>query len=325
MLQKLPVPPSGQKTYWEDGFGVRVSQGGTKSFVVMYGKDRRLKTIGRYPDMTLKAARREAQAFLAAPTATETPIGLSEARTAFLKDCEARLRERSVENYRQYLKPLTKAHLEDVERGDLPQTPNHIMAGKVFFNWCIREGYIERNPFAHIRLKYQERDRVLTPDEINALWAYDFRPFSDHIKLMLLTGLRRNECNHLTVDDDTITLPADHSKNRHVHVLPLTPLVKTLFPLETFSGWSKGKARVDEKVPLPHWTLHSLRRTFATIHAQLGTRIEVVSALLNHRSGVMNPVTRIYIRHNFLAEAREAQLRYELHISQLTGTTAQAQ
>jgi hypothetical protein len=28
------------------GFGIRVSQGGTKSFVVMSGKDHKLKTLG---------------------------------------------------------------------------------------------------------------------------------------------------------------------------------------------------------------------------------------------------------------------------------------
>jgi hypothetical protein len=40
----------GQKTFFDDtlkGFGVRVSQGGTKSYVLMYGKERKLTTIGR--------------------------------------------------------------------------------------------------------------------------------------------------------------------------------------------------------------------------------------------------------------------------------------
>ena len=66
-IQKLPAPDAGQKTYFDDalgGFGVRVSQGGTKSFIVMYGKQRRLHTIGRYPSKTLKEARTEAKTFL---------------------------------------------------------------------------------------------------------------------------------------------------------------------------------------------------------------------------------------------------------------------
>lgn len=318
-IRQLPVPETGYAKYWDralPGFGVRVSQGGSKSFVVMYGKERRLKTIGKYPAMSLKTARKEAQTFLAAPTPSQAPISTQEARTAFLADCDARLRPRSVDNYRLYLRDLT-GNLEDVTRADLPQTPNHLMAGKVFFNWCIKEGYAEKNPFAHTQMKYRERDRVLTPDEIKVLWQYDYPPFSDHIKVMLLTGLRRNECNYIEVGTDTVSIPAAHTKNGRQHVLPLTPMLKALLPLPTFGGWSKGKARLDKHVPLPHWTLHSLRRTYATIHAQLGTPIDVVSQLLNHRSGVVNPVTRIYVRHNFLQEAREAALKYEAHLREL--------
>ena len=69
-IQKL-TPPEGaakgatkQKTYFDDalkGFGLRVSVGGAKSFVVMYGKRRKLKTIGRYPELSLAAARVEAR------------------------------------------------------------------------------------------------------------------------------------------------------------------------------------------------------------------------------------------------------------------------
>lgn len=64
MIRKIGSPKSGQKTYFDDnlkGFGVRVSQGGTKSYVVMYGKRRQLKTLGRYPTMTLKDARAAAK------------------------------------------------------------------------------------------------------------------------------------------------------------------------------------------------------------------------------------------------------------------------
>ena len=68
-VRNLAIPLKGQKTYFDDalsGFGVRVSQTGRKSFVVMYGKARQLKTLGKYPDKTLKSAREEAKTFLAA-------------------------------------------------------------------------------------------------------------------------------------------------------------------------------------------------------------------------------------------------------------------
>ena len=51
-IKGLKAPPTGQRTYPDDslaGFGVRVSQGGTRSFVLVHGKSRERTTIGRYP------------------------------------------------------------------------------------------------------------------------------------------------------------------------------------------------------------------------------------------------------------------------------------
>ena len=44
-LQKLPIPEKGQKLHSDNslpGFAVRVSQGGTKTFMAIVGKERRL-------------------------------------------------------------------------------------------------------------------------------------------------------------------------------------------------------------------------------------------------------------------------------------------
>jgi hypothetical protein len=51
-VKTLPAPPQGQKTYRDDtltGFGVRVSQGGSKTFVLVHGADRRFTTVGGLP------------------------------------------------------------------------------------------------------------------------------------------------------------------------------------------------------------------------------------------------------------------------------------
>ena len=50
-IKSLKPPLEGQITYWDEtlpSFGVRVSQGGTKSFVLVYGEARTRKTLGRY-------------------------------------------------------------------------------------------------------------------------------------------------------------------------------------------------------------------------------------------------------------------------------------
>lgn len=62
LAERLPVPPQGQIDYWDSavpGFGLRVSQGGGKSWVAMVrdgGRKRRI-TFGPYPELSLEAAR----------------------------------------------------------------------------------------------------------------------------------------------------------------------------------------------------------------------------------------------------------------------------
>jgi Arm domain-containing DNA-binding protein len=66
-LDRLRPPPQGQVTYWDThltGFNVRVSQGGAKTFNVVFGKDRKRVTIGRYPIIQLGAARKRAREIL---------------------------------------------------------------------------------------------------------------------------------------------------------------------------------------------------------------------------------------------------------------------
>ena len=51
-IRAFPSPEKGQRTHWDSvvpGFGVRVSQGGTKTFVLMHGRDRQL-TVHYDPD-----------------------------------------------------------------------------------------------------------------------------------------------------------------------------------------------------------------------------------------------------------------------------------
>ena len=69
-LQKLPIPEKEQKLHSDDslsGFAVRVSQGGTKTFLAIVGKERRFVTIGRYGIVTLSQARERAKNILAEP------------------------------------------------------------------------------------------------------------------------------------------------------------------------------------------------------------------------------------------------------------------
>ncbi|HET7335260.1 MAG TPA: Arm DNA-binding domain-containing protein, partial [Rhizomicrobium sp.] len=83
-IKSLQAPPKGEKIYADAvlaGFGVRVSAGGTKSFVLTHGKLRRRQTIGRVGILTLHQARDAAKKILAAYT-----LGKTEAPSIAWKD-----------------------------------------------------------------------------------------------------------------------------------------------------------------------------------------------------------------------------------------------
>ena len=197
------------------------------------------------------------------------------------------------------------------------------MAWKIFANWCIKNELLDKNPFLHIPISYGKRSRVLSDDEVAAIMCYEDGRYSDLLKLCILTGQRRNEVATIRqawIKDDTLTIPAKVAKNGKEHTIAFNLLTARHLPTEDrppFQGFSKSKARFDTAHPFPHWTIHDLRRTFATIHARLGTPIHVVEAMLNHTSGTISGVAAIYIRHSFLEEMRKAALTYELYIAKL--------
>src|SRR5271154_4506258 len=88
-IRALPTPAKGAMIVSDDlipGFGVRVSEGGTKSFVLTHGVRRRRETIGRLGVITLQEARAEAKRRLAQYTLGKNnplSIGWDAARDEF--------------------------------------------------------------------------------------------------------------------------------------------------------------------------------------------------------------------------------------------------
>jgi len=165
-------------------------------------------------------------------------------------------------------------------------------------------------------------------------------PFGPIVSLMILTGMRRNEVASLEWEwidqnDRLITLPFTLTKNKRTHTQPYDKLVteileriphasKYIFPSGSekgtvFNGWGKSKARIDAELKnVSPYTLHDLRRTFATAHAKIGTPIHVTEKLLNHVSGTISGVAAVYNRHSYLDEMREAIKRYDAYLIGLT-------
>ena len=94
LIKKLKLPEAGQKTYFDGtqkGFGLRVSKGGAKTFVLVHGKGRKIHTLGRYPDLSLMDARKKAKEVLGQVVSEkqgQVPmLSFPEVRERFLAGC----------------------------------------------------------------------------------------------------------------------------------------------------------------------------------------------------------------------------------------------
>lgn len=318
-IRQLTHPATGQVKVRDDtlpGFGLIVGKR-TKTFFVMYGTDRRTKTLGRYPDISLKDARKEARLLLATKPIKTSSMSVSAALTAYLSECERKNRTITVKEYRRMLSHLPDKPLSEITAKDMPDPTDHrIMAARVFFNWCIKNELTDRNPFAHVAVKHGERERVLTDDEISALWQYQSEPYSTIVRLLILTGQRRNQIWKIQPDwigEDTITFPSSIMKSGRVHTIPLTDWQKQYIQKFRFNGWSKAKARMDKHTGVTNYVLHDFRRYFSTTMAKLGVPLHVTEHILDHRS-TLTGVAAVYNKWSFLPQMREALDLYESHI-----------
>jgi integrase len=212
------------------------------------------------------------------------------------------------------------------------------------YKWLDAEGLVAEgtNPAAGTATADEgpSRDRVLSNAELAEVWAaLGEDHVSDIIRLLILTGQRRDEITKLRwseIDFDRalLTLPPARTKNKRTHELPLAP--QALAILQGWAtnaagatskvngkgndgmvfervGWDLRKKKLDRVIlanrggkPIPHWTLHDLRRTCATGLAELGVLPHVIECVLNHLSGFRSGVAAIYNRNRYLPEMREA-------------------
>jgi integrase len=133
--------------------------------------------------------------------------------------------------------------LEEIDRrtiavllGQIEQTKGPVARNRVrsalsgFFAWAITEGLLEANPVQGTAKANEGsgRERVLTQDELRKLWhSLGDDAFSNIVRLLLLTGQRRNEIGHLQWAEidlarKMIILPASRVKNGRQHEVPLS-------------------------------------------------------------------------------------------------------
>src|SRR5262249_42510354 len=136
-----------------------------------------------------------------------------------------------------YFPTLHKLRLDKIDRTDIAPHLDKInsesgpaTAGRArahlssLFTWCLQRGYCRENPVISTQtFEGASRDRVLSADELRAVWnATGEDDFGRIVRLLILTGCRRQEIGSLRWSEidlakGTITIPAERCKNGREH------------------------------------------------------------------------------------------------------------
>jgi integrase len=268
--------------------------------------------------------------------------------------------ERHINLYAKPLHNLTVAKLDrravsellaSIATANGAVTANRVRASiSAMLNWAMKAGMAEANPAAFTNKEPEgSRSRVLHTDELRQIWTT--LPPGDYgtiLKLLILTGQRRTEISDLRWSEinakrGTITLPPERVKNGRQHIIAMSKPVRSLIAATLqqdgrdflfgygstgFAGWSKSKERLDaainakRKKPMEPWTVHDLRRTAATMMAEIGIQPHIVEATLNHASGHKGGIAGVYNHARYESEVRQALTHWGEHVLEIVGEGA---
>jgi integrase len=341
------------------GLAVRVAPSGVKTWDLAYrirgtGKMRRL-SLGRTTDVSLEQARERANELTSAARGGRDLIGEEgEARDAaasritvgslinlyLRRRVAGRLRTaKSIESrLKRTLSPILQRYAADicrrdiraildsiVDRGQGREAEKRRQVCTAMFRWALSQDIVAADPTAGLEAydRGTPRDRVLTVEEIEALWRWletDALSLeaADILKLELLTGARCGEISGLRAEEIdrnkwVWTLPAGRSKNGRQRVTPIVGLAREMLD-QRLAVVEKGPLFLLDKgvvvtsahighylltrrttLPIAVFTSHDLRRTFATMLAEMGIALDLVAAIVGHEAGARE--TRVLMRH----------------------------
>jgi integrase len=355
------------------GFGVRLRRSKariTRRWVCQYRptprRTRRMTLKGPPAVVRCAAARDWAKKQLAkvhldddpqaARIAARRAVTFGERADQFLDQIVATLRPATRDAYRRHLlvhaHPLRPRATEAITRSEISALLSSIARDRglvaanrtratlsALFAWCVTDHELAANPVIGTRVHNEtSRDRVLRDAELKTIWDATGAGHDYHriIRLLMLTACRRDEIGGMHWSEITgavFTLPANRSKNKHAHEVPLDPLAVAQLPQRQgkrdvvfgrgdhgFSGWSRCKARLDTEVGLASWTLHDLRRSCATWMAENGIEPSHIDAVLNHVDNVATKgIRRVYNRANYTTPKKLALTKWAAHIAAITG------
>ncbi|MGH8337374.1 MAG: tyrosine-type recombinase/integrase, partial [Gammaproteobacteria bacterium] len=297
------------------GFGIRVSPNGTKTFVLMYylhGRKRR-ESLGRFPHLSLADARAKAMGILGqvrngidphAAEPSKTTVRFAAVVDEFVeKHCHVHNRKSTAYEtarilHARFCSLWGSRDIRTIGRADIaaaldaaiksktPSAANHALAAvRKLFSWCVERGIVETNPCIGVSrpAPVKHRERALSDEELAAVWhAADAAgyPLGQIVKLLILTGQRRGEVagmrwNEIDTAQALWTIPAERTKGRRRHVLPLSSLALAViaevprlnddlvFPARgshtaPVSGFSKLAPKLAREISVADWTLHDI-------------------------------------------------------------------
>ncbi len=360
------APPRSGRTEHSDilcpGLYLRVTCNGVKTFSVLIRQGSlRRHTLGRYPLLSLANARRDALELMRhvaehGQQPPAKPVTLAELVDQYV-ELHLTPNVRQWKNVRSSLlqtamQPLLSqeavkvrncgvvAVLDGIVAAGKPHgAVNLLKALRALYNWAEARGAVPANPCRNIRppVRTTQRDRILEDTEIAAvLRACDGvkAPFGDMVRMLLLTGARRNEVAHMRwseLNGNVWTLPATRSKNGRPNMLPLPPAAMAV--LDTLprhsddgyvftttegrrpsSAFSKNKRALDAASGVSGWALHDLRRTVRSKLSELGVPWEVARRVVGHS---VDQLDAVYDRFSYLEEKGRALEQLAQHFGQL--------
>ena len=363
-----------------NGLYVVVQPGGRKSYAVRYrfaGKTRKLTLPG---GITLAAARRAAADALykveqgidpaVARQRQKQAQRLADADTFAAVADEYFRREgrglRSVKRRRQTIdrlvlpvignRPIGEIKrseivrlLDQVEEKNGPSMADDVLAFvRKIMNWHATRSDEFRSPIirgmARTKPKEQARSRILSDDELRAVWTTAAeRPgaFPALLQFLLLTAARRDEARCMTFSElnggSVWVLPASRSKNKLDLIRPLSDAALAILKhvpridggefvfsntgRRPFSNLWEAKKKFDAACGVSGWTLHDLRRTARSLMSRAGVSSDHAERCLGH---VIGGVRGTYDRHEYYTEKRAAYTALSLQIDRIVNPRAAA-
>jgi integrase len=227
------------------------------------------------------------------------------------------------------------------DRGAPYQAHALLATARRLFNWAIEQhAYgLETSPCDRLKPKSiigerKARSRILSPDELRAVWKATETmgyPYGPLLRLLALTGQRKSEVAHarwseFDLEQKLWAVPAERMKAGAPHVVPLTAqvieILKTLprfergdhlfstsFGMTPVNGFSKAKAILDRKLkqiigkPVEPFVIHDIRRTMRTGLSALPIPDLVRELVIAHGKPGLH---KVYDQFAYLDEKRQA-------------------